>query len=231
MILDSNLSIKELSRLNKHHETKIIDTVIKSNLMVVFNYSEYSDNIKKSILRKVINKDNIKSVLDSIRLFKLKYKCKWTDLTTAKVFRFVFKDKKLKELLKQWMKDKTSYDLGDELLLDNTVALKLLKDLDIKLSRSRRSSKAHLQLKPIIEEILNSKTTSEYQVVINKKVFYIDEFYKNKNLCIEIDGKWCHNKEYDEFKDTYLTNHGYNVVRIPIYSNKEFIRSKLESYL
>lgn len=231
MILNSNLSIKELSRLNKHHETKIIDKAIKTNLMLVFNYNEYSNNIKKSIIRSVIDQKDIDSVLSSILKFKLRYDNKWTKLTTAKLFRFIFKNERLRKLLEVWMKDKTSYDLGDKIGIDNTAALGLLKSIGIKLPRSKRSSKAHLQLKPIIESILQSRTISEYQVILNKKVFYIDEYYQHKNLCIEIDGKWCHSKEYDEFKDNYLNNYGYNVVRIPIYSNKEFIRSKLESYL
>ena len=112
------------------------------------------------------------------------------------------------------------------LSINQATITRIFKTLNIK-SRSRRSSKIHLSMKPLIESILNNKTITEYPLIN----YFIDEFDPVRNLCIEIDGGWCHNEEHDSVRDDKLNKAGFTVVRIPSYSNYDEIKKFLSPYV
>ena len=88
------------------------------------------------------------------------------------------------------------------------------------------------------EEMIKRKLYDGFETSQPLYYFEIDEFNRDKKLCIEVDGDYWHSLpkriQQDKRKDTFLKNKGYKVVRIKecdIHNNMDGCVKKIESVL
>lgn len=199
-----------------------VDLVSRCNPLRPFTYKQFNDDIKKSIVRRYVNN---KDIINSLIYLSNKYN------STGLMYHFLLYivknfphiSKKLSELYNSM----STWDISYLFNLDQGSIRRIYGKEGLNVtSRSMKCSKIHLQTKPIIEEILGVKTETEHYI----SGYWIDEFSEELKLCIEIDGEWCHNKDYDNDRDRKLLSLGYTTVRIPAYSSREFIEEKLKPF-
>lgn len=189
-------------------------TEMSSNPFLVFSDPNISDSIKSSIIRKYV-----KSINDIIKV-----NIRIGDRSKTPFLLYLIKFDHLKLILIKLYNELSTRQISVLLKAPQTTISYIYGPKNLNISnRSMRSSKIHLQMKPVIESILGNSTITEYR--INK--YWIDEYDPVRKLCIEIDGAWCHNSVNDIRRDSILTSLGYKVVRIPAFSNKKIIESIL----
>lgn len=212
MIIEYSKSMKELSRINKIHETRMRFYCLKYNPMLAFT-SCTDDAVRNSIVRKYISTNNEREFMKSVKDFNSRFYCKWTKICRNNFMRFILNKNNIKYMFMNLIDKYNSYELANELNITQHSIRILCEENDIKIS-THNSSKVHLRLKPIIENIIGYKTISEYYVNINGKKYFIDEYCKELSVAFEIDGSWCHNKIYDTERDKNLNSIGIKVIRI-----------------
>lgn len=208
MIVDSSLTVKELAKLNHIGEYKTRKFLLKYNPMVAFTSSITDSSVKNSIIRHYI------SDIHDVKEFNNKFYGKWTRSERNKFMIFLFSKNKYKNILVRLTETYSSWDLAELFGVTQHSLRILCSKLEIEL-KTHNSSKVHLRMKPYIEKAIGYSTVSEYFVKFEEKRYFIDEYCKELSLCIEIDGEWCHSKEYDQKRDEDLKKLGLNVVRIP----------------
>lgn len=225
----AKLKYKMLAKNPKLHPRDIggsygtaADIVCRANPLRPFLHKNFNDDIRKSIVRRYVdNKDIINSIVHLSKIYNT------TGLMSSFLMYVVNNFPHIAKKLSELYETMNTWEIAKLFGLDQRVICRIygINGLNIT-SRSMRCSKIHLKMKPIIEDILGVKTETEHYI----NGYWIDEFSIDLNLCIEIDGKWCHNKEYDKIRDDKLRSLGFDVVRIPAYSNYDEINSYLSQY-
>ncbi|CAH9017084.1 hypothetical protein VP150E351_P0160 [Vibrio phage 150E35-1] len=193
--------------------------VIRSSPNTCFNYDRVSISTYKSIRRRYFPLG-----LLQLKVFMDKFPYKSTKSRILRKCLDVFPDMK-KQVVYMYTTN-TTWDIGTYLGMSQKSVATVLCEYGIT-DRSMKCSKIHLKMKPIIESILNCATTTEYYLL----GYWVDEYDISRKLCIEIDGAWCHNKQYDEYRDNILCSNGHRVVRIPAYSEESEILEILRPYI
>ena len=127
------------------------------------------------------------------------------------------------ELIKRLYKENSSWEIGPKIGLNQRRVSPIVKELGL---TRKHISKTHERMKPLIEEVLKTKTITDYQALS----FRIDEYDPIRNLGIEIDGNWCHYEIYDEVRDAIIFNNlNIRIVRIPAFTEdindiKEYLK-------
>lgn len=218
------------SVFNKLDSARVVCTKIKreysftQKLLLRFNpirvfKTNSNDHIKMWFIRSYIDSKNIIGSLRSILSVKENKDCHLQFL-----MYLCNKFSHVKDVLISLYDTMNTWDIAKYLRSNQSCIRKLYGDKCLNVSnRSMRCSKIHLATKPIIESILDNSTITEHYLY----GYWIDEFCPVRNLCIEIDGRWCHDKDYDRCRDDLLLSKGYKTIRIPAYSSREFIEIKL----
>lgn len=199
------------------------DITCRANPLRPFLHINYSDDIRKSIVRRYI--DN-KNVIDSLVNLSIKYN------TTGLMYKFlqyiICHFPHISNELSKLYKTMSTWEIAGLFHLDQRTICRIYGKNGLSVTnRSMKCSKIHLKTKPIIEEILNVKTETEHYL----NGYWIDEFSEELKLCVEIDGAWCHNVEYDKIRDERISKLGYSTVRIPAYSDYDTIKELLSPYI
>lgn len=213
--MDDKINLKSL----KGNWLTNCNTLVRCNPIRIFQYSHYSFSVKRKVLKKYIN--NIE---------ELKLALKRVPTSNRKsVLDFCIKFDHIKDLLIELYDHNNTWQIAKLLGCSQTTVRKVYGKDGLNIShRYMKCSKIHLKMKPIIESILGHSTITEF--FVKKFNYWIDEFSEQHQLCIEIDGRWCHNKKYDDQRDRKLTTLGYKVVRIPAFSSIDEIRYLLRDY-
>lgn len=227
-----NLIGLDLSRIDKYRSARSLQShfkrnygytqpiSIRINILRVFK-SNKMDNLKKWVVRKLINS---KDVIGSLKSILSDHKNKGCH---KKFLLFCINEfPHISDKLSTLYKTMNTWSIAKFLNSSQTCIRSIYGDEGLGISnRSMRCSKIHLSTKPIIEKLLGNTTITEYYL----EGFWIDEFCPIRKVCIEIDGNWCHNKSNDSKRDKYLLSKGYRTFRIPAYSSESEIGKILES--
>lgn len=199
-----------------------MDIICRRNPLRPFFHKQFNDDIKKSVVRRYIDNRNI---ISSLVYLSETY---GTTGLMVNFLRFIVNNFPhiCKELIKLY-DTMSTWETAKLFKIDQRCICRIYGKYGLNVtSRSMKCSKIHLQTKPIIEEILGVKTETEHPI----SRYHIDEFSEELKLCVEIDGEWCHNKEYDKKRDEELLSLGYKTVRIPAYSSRDKIEELLSPY-
>lgn len=134
-----------------------------------------------------------------------------------------------RELIAKYLVTNSTWQLADRLGISQRSLYDAIKSFNFSL-KYKCSSRAHLRIKPIIENIIGYHTISEYCIYVNNHKYIIDEYSSDLNIAFEIDGDWCHNRDHDLLRDKDLMSIGIKTIRIPsdIKDPESFIINKLD---
>lgn len=201
-----------------------VNILIRSNPIRIFSYSEYPIEYKMYLVRRLVDQKNLITSLASINRKYGGGRGVFYNFLMFCIEEFPT----IKDSISDLCIIYDTWDLARMLGCNQKTIYRVVgpNGLDL-LNRRDRSSKINLKMKPTIETILGVKTRTEKYI----RPYWVDEFSPDLNLCIEIDGEWCHDKDHDDKKDQFMRSLGYSVVRIPAYSSEDKIRELLSPYI